>query len=67
MRGGNDIVAAEERARDRRLLGEDVDRGTGDVTGVEGGGEVHLDDETAARAIDEPHARFHRGERAAIY
>src|SRR5215831_16173565 len=66
MRGGDDIIAAEEWALDRRLLGEDVDRRTGDVAAVEGGGQVALDDETAACAIDEAYASLHGGERAGV-
>ena len=56
MRRGDDIVAAEQRIFRRRLLDEDVDRRAGDLAAVERGGQIVLDDEPAARAIDDAHA-----------
>ena len=50
MRGGDDIVSAEQRVLERWLIDEDVDCGARNMTGVERGSEVILDDETAASA-----------------
>ena len=66
MRRGDDIVAAEQRVLQRRLVDKDIDRGAGDMTAVEGGGEVALDDETAAGAVDEAHAALHLGDRPRV-
>ncbi len=66
MRGGDEICATEQRVLGRRLLDEDIDRRTGNLALVERGGEVGLDDEPAAGAVDDAHAAFHPGERVFV-
>src|SRR5690349_7991665 len=66
MRSGDDIVTAKQRVFDGRLVDKDVDRGAGDMTAVERDGEVVLDDETAAGAVNKAHAALHFGDRARI-
>ena len=66
MRRGDEIVAAEQRVLPRRLLDEHIDRGAGDLAAVERGGEVLLDDEPAARAVDDAHAALHLRDRRGV-
>jgi hypothetical protein len=55
-----------KRALIRRLLDEDVDAGAGDLAGLDRLGEVFLDDETTAGAIDDAHALLHLGNRRRV-
>ena len=66
MRRRDDIVAPEERVLLRRLLDKHVDRGAGDLAVIERRGEILLDDQPAARAIDEPRARLQLGQRLGV-
>ena len=66
MRRAHHIGQAEERARIRRLLDEDVDAGAGDLAGLDRLGEVLLDDQAAAGAIDDAHAVLHLGDRRRV-
>ena len=47
----------------RRLLDEHVERGAGDMAGIERARQRRLVDEPAARAIDHAHALLGLGER----
>ena len=47
-------------------LGEDVERGAGDVAAVERGLEVLVDDQRAAGDVDDPHAGLGLGERLGV-
>ncbi len=49
---------AEERTAAWRLDGENVDGGAGDPTPIERRAQIRLDDQFAARAIDDPLARL---------
>ncbi len=63
MRRAHHIGEAEERTRIRRLPDEDIDAGTGDLAGLDRFGEILLDDQAAAGAIDDAHAVLHPGDR----
>jgi len=60
--GEDDVVEGGEGGVSGGLLVEDVEGGAGDVTGLEGGGQVGFDDELAAGAVDDADAFLHGGE-----
>ena len=57
---------AEQRAVLGRLGDEDVDAGAGDLAGLERRGEILLDDQAAAGAVDDAHAVLHLGDRRRV-
>ena len=61
-----DVVELEVGRVLQRLLAEDVERGAGDVAGLDGFGEGFVDDELAARAVHDADARLHDGERVLV-
>ena len=66
MRRAHDVGQAEQRARLGRLGDEHVDAGAGDLAGLERRGEVFLDHQAAAGAIDDAHAVLHLGDRRRV-
>ena len=52
--------------RGRRLLGEHVEGGAGDLAGIERRAQGRFVDQPAARAIDDAHALLHRRERLGV-
>jgi hypothetical protein len=62
MGGADDVRVAEQRVLGRRLLGEHVEGGAGDVARVEGGAQCLLVHEAAAGAVDDPHAPLGPGQ-----
>ncbi len=66
VRRHDHVVAAEERVLGRRLLGEDVERGAGDLARVERGAERLEVDQLTARAVDDANAVLHAGERRGV-
>ena len=66
VRRHDHVVAAEERVLGRGLLGEDVERGAGDLARLERGAERLEVDQLAAGAVDDAHAVLHAGERRGV-
>jgi len=66
VRRRHHLLHAEQQIRFGRLLGENVERGAGDVARLERRLQVGLDHQPAAGAIDDEHAFFHLGDRAAV-
>ena len=62
VRAEQDVVEAEVGRVLERLLAEDVERGAGDVAGLDGFGEGFVDDELAAGAVDDADALLHDGD-----
>ena len=62
----DDVGVAEERVVGDRLLGEDVQRGAGDLAGVDRGLEVLVDHERPAGDVDDPHAVLALGQRLGV-
>ena len=56
VRRDDDVGVAEQRVVGDRLAREDVERGAGDLAGVERRLERLVDDQLAAGAVDDPHA-----------
>ena len=57
MRGDDDVVALEQRVLGERLGGKDVERGAGDLAGLEPGEQRVEVDQLAAGAVDDPRRR----------
>ncbi len=66
MRRADHVRQREQRTFRRRLLGEHVERGAGDLSRLKRLGQRRLVDEPAARAIDQAHALFGQLERFGI-
>ena len=66
VRGEEDVVEIEEGRLLEGLRVEDVERGAGDLAGLDGVGEGLFDDELAAGAVDDADALFHDGERSRV-
>jgi len=66
MRRTHHVGMAEQRIAGRRLLGEHVEGGAGDLAGIERDAQGVLIDQAAARAIDDAHALLHCGDRLAV-
>ena len=66
MRRAHDGIEAEELVRGRRLGFEDVERRARDMARFQRLVERVLDDEAAARAIDDPHPPLAFGDRRRI-
>ena len=65
MRRDDHVAELEQRmVRRRRLFDEDIERRTGDFARAQRLRQRGLIDDSAARAIDNPHALFHFGERS---
>ena len=59
VRGENDVVQCEVGRLFGRLDGEDIEGRTGHLAALEGGDEVGVFNELAARAVDDAHALLH--------
>ena len=66
VRGEDDVVELEEGGVLEGLVVEDVERGPGDLSGLEGFGEGLLDDEFAAGAVHDADALLHDLERGRV-
>ena len=67
VRRDDDVgVAVEQRVVGDRLGREDVERGAGDLAGVERVLERLVDEQLAAGAVDDPHAVLHLRERLGV-
>ena len=66
MRRAHDILHAEQRVVGRRLDLEHVDAGARHLAALQRFDQVGLDDQAAARAIDDAHAVLHRGDRLGV-
>ena len=67
VRGDDDVVVAvEQRVVGDRLGREDVERGAGDLAGVERVLERLVDEQLAAGAVDDAHAVLHLRERLGV-
>ena len=66
VRRDDDVGVAEQRVVGDRLAREDVERGAGDLAGVERVLERRVVDQLAARAVDDPHAVAALGERLGV-
>ncbi len=66
VRREDDVVEIAEDGFLERLLVEDVERGAGDLAGLEGFGEGGFDDELAAGAVDDADALLHDGDRGGV-
>ena len=66
VRSEDDVVELEERGVLGRLVTEDVERGSGDVAGLERVDEGRFVDEFAACAVDDANALLHDGERGGV-
>ena len=62
----DDIGMTEQRVFLRRLFGEHVEGGAGDLTGIKRHAQRRFIDQPPARAIDDAHALPHRRERGRI-
>ena len=66
VRGDDDVVALEQRVLGERLLGEDVERGAGDLARLEPALERVEVDQLAAGAVDDPDAVAHLRDRLGV-
>ena len=66
VRREQDVVEVEEGRVLERLLAEDVERGAGDVAGLDGSASACVDDQLAAGAVDDADALLHDGERVRV-
>ena len=66
MRRCDKVRMTEERIVARGLLDKDIERRARDLAAVERRGEVGLGDEPAPRAVDDPHATLHAGDRGGV-
>src|SRR5579863_10458243 len=66
MRRADHVWQAEQAALRRRFFAEDVDRGAGDMAGLERLAQRRLVNELTARAVDQPYAFFDKLKRRGI-